>query len=192
MPSDFGDESGEKFCDWLMDIGQQAGQEAMHAGAHKLSVALKHTKGDLGVDDDEPKWARLNLDELSKMEGYGSIKQILTKQLDDSGVGHSFFVDEKTGKESLLFKHEDASKVDRVFDELIEDVDKSLERADAQLSRSKEPTKTQTKETSRDSEPLEKRSARVRASSAVLEAERGQGRGRDIGREDKFQEVKTK
>jgi len=39
---------------------------------------------------------------------------------------------------------------------------------------------------------LEKRSARVRASSAALEAGRSQGRGRDIGREDKFQEVKTK
>lgn len=192
MPSDFGDESGEKFCDWLMDIGQQAGQEAMHAAAHKLSVALKRAKGDLDVDDAEPKWARLNLDELSKMEGYDSIKQILAKQLDDSGVDYSFFIDEKTGKESLLFKHEDASKVDRVFDELIEDVDKSLERADAQLSRDKELTKTQAKETSRDSEPLEKRSARVRASSAALEAERSQGRGRDIGREDKFQEVKTK
>ena len=68
MPSDFGDESGEKFCDWLMDIGQQAGQEAMHAAARKLSVALKQTKGDLGVDEAEPKWARLNLDELSNME----------------------------------------------------------------------------------------------------------------------------
>ena len=181
MPSDFGDESGEKFCDWLMDIGQQAGQEAMHAAARKLSVALKHTKGDLGVDEAEPKWARLNLDELSKMEGYDSIKQILDKQLEDAGVEHSFFVDDRTGQESLLFKHEDASKVDRVFDELIEDVDRSLERAD-----------TQTKETSRDSEPLEKRSARVRASSAALEAGRSQGRGRDIGREDKFQEVKTK
>ena len=138
------------------------------------------------------KWARLNLDELSKIEGYDSIKQILGKQLEDAGVEHSFFVDDKTGQESLLFKHEDASKVDRVFDELIDDVDKSLERADAQLSRGEEPAKTQTKETSRDSEPLEKRSARVRASSAALEAERSQGRGRDIGREDKFQEVKTK
>ena len=177
MPSDFGDESGEKFCDWLMDIGQQAGQEAMHAAARKLSVALKHTKGDLGVDEAEPKWARLNLDELSKMEGYDSIKQILDKQLEDAGVEHSFFVDDRTGQESLLFKHEDASKV---------------ERADTQLSRGEEPAKTQTKETSRDSEPLEKRSARVRASSAALEAGRSQGRGRDIGREDKFQEVKTK
>lgn len=192
MPSDFGDESGEKFCDWLMDIGQQAGQEAMHAAARKLSVALKHTKGDLGVDEAEPKWARLNLDELSKMEGYDSIKQILDNQLEDAGVEHSFFVDDRTGQESLLFKHEDASKVDRVFDELIEDVDRSLERADTQLSRGEEPAKTQTKETSRDSEPLEKRSARVRASSAALEAGRSQGRGRDIGREDKFQEVKTK
>ena len=148
MPSDFGDESGEKFCDWLMDIGQQAGQEAMHAAARKLSVALKHTKGDLGVDEAEPKWARLNLDELSKMEGYDSIKQILDKQLEDAGVEHSFFVDDRTGQESLLFKHEDASKVDRVFDELIEDVDRSLERADTQLSRGEEPAKTQTKETS--------------------------------------------
>ena len=149
MPSEFGDESGEKFCDWLMDIGQQAGQEAMHAAARKLSVALKHTKGDLGVDEAEPKWARLNLDELSKMEGYDSIKQILDKQLEDAGVEHSFFVDDRTGQESLLFKHEDASKVDRVFDELIEDVDRSLERADTQLSRGEEPAKTQTKETSR-------------------------------------------
>lgn len=192
MPSDFGDESGEKFCDWLMDVGQQAGQDAMHAAARKLSVALKHAKGDLGADDAEPKWARLNLDELSKIEGYDSIKQILDKQLNDSGADHSFFVDEKTGRESLLFKHEDAAKVDRVFDELIDDVDRSLARADAQLSQGKEPAKAQTKEASRDSEPLEKRSARVRASSAALEAERGQGRGRDIGREDKFQEVKTK
>ncbi|WP_417123063.1 hypothetical protein [Paraeggerthella sp.] len=192
MPSDFGDESGEKFCDWLMDIGQQAGQEAMHAAARKLSVALKHTKGDLGVDEAEPKWARLNLDELSKMESYDSIKQILDKQLEDAGVENSFFTDAKTGQESLLFKHEDASKVDRVFDELIDDVDRSLERADQQLSQGKEPVKTKTKETNRDSEPLEKRSARVQASSAALEAERGQGRGRDIGREDKFQEVKTK
>lgn len=126
------------------------------------------------------------------MEGYDSIKQILDKQLEDAGVEHSFFVDDRTGQESLLFKHEDASKVDRVFDELIEDVDRSLERADTQLSRGEEPAKTQTKETSRDSEPLEKRSARVRASSAALEAGRSQGRGRDIGREDKFQEVKTK
>lgn len=192
MPSDFGDESGEKFCDWLMDIGQQAGQEAMHAAAHKLSVALKRTKGDLGVDDAEPKWARLNLDELSKIEGYDSIKQILGKQLEDAGVEHSFFVDDKTGQESLLFKHEDASKVDRVFDELIDDVDKSLERVNEELSKGRQPAKNKEKETSRDSEPLEKRSARVRASSAALEAERSQGRGRDIGREDKFQEVKTK
>lgn len=169
-----------------------AGRDAWFGAAVRADLQRARRAIDLDVDDAEPKWARLNLDELSKMEGYDSIKKILAKQLDDSGVDHSFFIDEKTGKESLLFKHEDASKVDRVFDELIEDVDKSLERADAQLSRDKELTKTQAKEAGRDSEPLEKRSARVRASSAALEAERGQGHGRDIGREDKFQEVKTK
>ena len=44
MPSDFGDESGEKFCDWLMDIGQQAGQEAMHAVSYTHITLTTHTR----------------------------------------------------------------------------------------------------------------------------------------------------
>lgn len=192
MPSDFGDESGEKFCDWLMDIGQQAGEDAMQAAAHKLTIALKKTKGDITDEDVSPMWARLSLDELSQLEGFDNIKQILEAQLNESGVEHSFFIEEKTGKESLLFKHEDAGKVDRVFDELIEDVDKSLTRASAELAKSQEANKAQEKRVERDAEPLDKRVSRVRSSSAALESSHSKERSRDAGREDKFQEVKTK
>ena len=36
MPSDFGDESGERLVDWLEYIGQSAGDNVMCASAEKL------------------------------------------------------------------------------------------------------------------------------------------------------------
>lgn len=192
MPSDFGDESGEKLFDWMLDIGQMAGQDAMHAAARKLTVALKHVKGDLDAGEGSPEWASLNLDELTQVENYDNIRQILDKHLDDAGVEHRFFTDQRSEKQSLLFRHEDAGKVDRVFEELIDDAQASLEKADQTLSKGSERAETKTKETSRDSEPLEKRAARTRVSAAALEAGRGRGKSRTPDRADRAQELRTK
>lgn len=193
MPSDFGDESGEKFCDWLMKIGQDAGQDAMHAAARKLSIALKKTKGDTAPEYVEKvEWARLNMVELETIEGYDSIKQILQKALTKADIDHSFMTDKQTGHESLLFRVEDAGKVDRVFDELIGDVETSLRRADAELSKGDEPDKAKAKETSRDDEPLDARATRVRESAKALEGSHDRSRERASEREDKFAEVRAK
>ncbi len=193
MPSDFGDESGEKFCDWLMKIGQDAGQDAMHAAAKKLSIALRKTKGDTAAEYVEKvEWARLNMVELETIEGYDSIKQILQKALTEADIDHSFMTDKQTGHESLLFRVEDAGKVDRVFDKLISDVATSLRRADEQLSKGDEPVKTKVTETNRDEEPLDRRVSRVRESAKALEGSHDRSRGRASGREDKFAEVRTK
>ena len=195
MPSDFGDESGEKFCDWLLQIGQEAGHDAMQGAAARLSIALKKTKGDTPTEYiEQVEWARLNMVELESIEGYDSIKQILAKSLYEAGIDHSFFKDDKTGHESLLFRVEDATKVDRVFDELIENVDRSLEKAATQLEQTLEKAKEKDKEVEqdRDEEPLEKRASRVRASAKALENDKGRSHERESAREDKFQEVKTK
>lgn len=190
MPSDFGDESGEKFCDWLLQIGQDAGRDAMQSAAKRLSVALKKTKGGLGEEgtQERPEWARLKLDELTELEGYDTIKQIIDENLNEVGIDHEFFHDEKTGAEALVFRVEDAGKVARVFDELIDDVDKSLDAADSRLDHSRE--KQAEHDVDRDAESLEKRVARVRQASEALDS--GRKKTREVGREDKFQEVKTK
>lgn len=39
MPSDFGDESGEKLFDWMLRLGQEAGQAAMTHSAARVSKA---------------------------------------------------------------------------------------------------------------------------------------------------------
>lgn len=192
MPGDFGDESGEKLLDWMLDIGQTAGQDAMHAAARKLTVALKRVKGDLDIGESSPEWASLNLDELTQVENYDSIKQIIDRHLDDAGVEHRFFTNQRSGKQTLLFRHEDAGKVDRVFEELVDDAQASLEKADQTLNKGSERAETKTKETSRDSEPLEKRAVRTRVSAAALEAERGRGRSRAPERANRAQELRTK
>ena len=41
MPSDFGDESGEKLFDWMLRLGQEAGQAAMTHSAARVSMAFR-------------------------------------------------------------------------------------------------------------------------------------------------------
>ena len=48
MPSDFGDESGEKLFDWMVRVGQEAGQAAMSHGAARVSMAFRNSVGEIG------------------------------------------------------------------------------------------------------------------------------------------------
>lgn len=47
MPSDFGDESGEKLFDWMVRVGQEAGQAAMSHGAARVSMAFRNSVGEI-------------------------------------------------------------------------------------------------------------------------------------------------
>ena len=104
MASDFGDESGEQLFDWMLRVGQDAGEDAMRKTASKLVSALKKTKGDIVGDgeaiseSEKPEWARLSLDELSSVEGYETIREILHSRLQEAGVEHGIHHDEKTGR----------------------------------------------------------------------------------------------
>ena len=50
MPSDFGDESGEKLFDWMLRVGQEAGQAAMSHGAARVSMAFRNSVGEISRD----------------------------------------------------------------------------------------------------------------------------------------------
>ena len=43
MATDFGDESGEKLFDWMLRVGQEAGQEALAKSAKGLAEAIRST-----------------------------------------------------------------------------------------------------------------------------------------------------
>ena len=211
MASDFGDESGEQLFDWMLRVGQDAGEDAMRKTASKLVNALKKTRGDIVGDgeatseSEKPEWARLSLDELNSVEGYETIREILHSRLQEAGVEHGIHHDEKTGRDSLLFPIDDAAKVSDVFDGLIDDAQETCERASDRLAQQREADKENDQEavgkrdgkdarqaSERDGEPLDARCERVRASSAALEHERGRDKGRETGKEAKFREVRTK
>ena len=82
MPSDFGDESGEKLVDWMMQVGQDMGDAAMQASANKLSEAFRNVRGDIGstsvtaLSDNGSQaqgreWARLDMHEFVELAGLG-------------------------------------------------------------------------------------------------------------------------
>lgn len=220
MPSDFGDDAGEKLCDWMLRIGQDVGSEAMRAASGRIVVALRKTRGDLGEDvpgagDESPQWARLKLDELSSLEEYDTIRDMIDQGLEKAGVEHGFFRDGSAGRDYLLFHIEDAARVSQVFDETIGDVEAACERASTELARmarekdiaerqvAKDVQRGQTdpareaatrkdvsKCVSRDGEPLDERAARARTSAAALE--QGKKETREIGRTDRFEEVRAR
>ena len=47
MPSDFGDESGEKLFDWMLRIGQDASEAALLTSAERLKGAFKNARGEV-------------------------------------------------------------------------------------------------------------------------------------------------
>ena len=45
MTDDFGDDSGEKLVDWMIRIGQDAGEAAMMASGERLASAFRRARG---------------------------------------------------------------------------------------------------------------------------------------------------
>ena len=178
MPSDFGDESGEKLVDWLEYIGQNAGDSVMCASAEKLKDAFHRARADSTVmgtmnesEEMNATWAKLNMRDFEALPEYDTLKEIIGKRLD--AIEHDFYRDEG-GRDWLLFKTEDAVEVSEAFRDLEERTDKAL---DESLQR-----RGKTREQARDEIPLDERAKSAREASKALDAEKARDKRLDIDR----------
>lgn len=131
MASDFGDEAGEKLFDWMLRIGQEAGENAMTNSAKRLKEALRSARDKTqGTDRTGEDWAKLNMEEFKALPEYETIKDVIAQKLDAAGVEHSFY-ENKAGESWLLFRVANAQDVSRVFGELEEQADQALDKAKA-------------------------------------------------------------
>lgn len=187
MPSDYGDEAGEKLFDWMLRLGQDGGEAAIKASAERLKSAIKNIRGQI---DDAPEmaaeeareYARLNLSEFEELPDYRSLKEIIDEKLDADAIEHDFV--EVDGHDHLIFRVEDAPEVDEMFQHLEEDVDKAAERAaeeqekakDKEIEKEVEQEQERDtkgygkKEPNRDEEPLQDKAEAAREASKAYSA----------------------
>ena len=189
MPSDFGDESGEKLFDWMLRLGQEAGQAAMAHSAARVSMAFRNAVGEIGHGQsaaagierasEATEWAKLNLHEFKGLPEFETIKEIIDANLDREALSHEFFSEGE--KSYLIFRVGDAPEVARCFDELAQETTQAAKKAEQQLSREeghasgardlevlKEP----------DKEPLQDRVESFKKSAELVE--RAHGRSREV------------
>ena len=120
MASDFGDESGEKLFDWLLRIGQDAGEKAMLESADKLATAFRKARE--GIDEKEvaasdvKTWAKLDMGEFAELPSYETLREIIDGELETRGITHEFA--SEAGREFLVFKTDDVHEISEVFHRL--------------------------------------------------------------------------
>lgn len=177
MTDDFGDDSGEKLVDWMIRIGQDAGESAMTASGERLASAFRRARGEaenVPARDGEPvsdiaEWAKLNLSEFASLPEYESIRQIIDEKLYREGIRHEFA--SMPEGEHLIFMVEDAPEVNEAFRELEDATHASAQRAEKELSRMRAQAKD---------EPIAEKAARAKEASSRLEA--AKGKSRDVSR----------
>lgn len=139
MPSDFGDESGEKLFDWMVRVGQEAWQAAMSHGAARVSMAFRNSVGEIGREgaalanpqqpEIAPEWAKLNLHEFKELPEFETIKEVIDGELDREALQHEFY--DEGEKSFLIFRVDDAPEVARCFNELADETNRACKRARA-------------------------------------------------------------
>ena len=119
MATDFGDESGEKLFDWMLRVGQEAGQEALAKSAKGLAEAIRSTcagieksEGSGGAAAKTTEWAKLSMREFEDLPEYETLADMISSQLKKEGVEHAFA--NEGGKRFLVFRKETPS-VARAF-----------------------------------------------------------------------------
>lgn len=168
MATDFGDESGEKLFDWMLRVGQEAGQEALAKSAKGLAEAVRNTCVDiektLGAQRDEaeaPEWAKLNMREFADLPQYQTLAEMISAQLDKEGVEHAFANEEND--KFLVFKAAEAPSVVQAFKRIEGSIPEACDRAKEALAKT---------------EPLKARATRAR--EAAAEIARNAGKPREI------------
>ena len=118
MASDYGDDAGEKMIDDFMRFGERMGERAMYRRAERLKLAFENAtdkaRGAAAADGGraEPaEWAKLDMAEFQKIEGYEGIKDIIEAKLRARSVDSAWFAEPGTGREHLLFRIADAKEV---------------------------------------------------------------------------------
>ena len=112
MTNDFGDDSGEKLVDWMIRIGQDAGEAAMMASGERLASAFRRARGEDAIEGGaEPgrsvaEWAKLDLSEFTALPEYETIRQAIDEKLSREGIRHEFAP--MPEGEHLVFMVEDA------------------------------------------------------------------------------------
>ena len=189
MPSDFGDESGEKLFDWMLRLGQEAGQAAMAHSAARVSMAFRNAVGEIGHGQsaaagierasEATEWAKLNLHEFKGLPEFETIKEIIDANLDREALSHEFFSEGE--KSNLIFRVGDAPEVARCFDELAQETTQAAKKAEQQLSREKgHASGARDLEVLKepDKEPLQDRVEAFKKSAELVE--RAHGRSREV------------
>ena len=189
MPSDFGDESGEKLFDWMLRLGQEAGQAAMAHSAARVSMAFRNAVGEIGHGQsaaagierasEATEWAKLNLHEFKGLPEFETIKEIIDANLDREALSHEFFSEGE--KSYLIFRVGDAPEVARCFDELAQETTQAAKKAEQQLSREKgHASGSRDLEVLKepDKEPLQDRVEAFKKSAELVE--RAHGRSREV------------
>ena len=189
MPSDFGDESGEKLFDWMLRLGQEAGQAAMAHSAARVSMAFRNAVGEIGHGQsaaagierasEATEWAKLNLHEFKGLPEFETIKDIIDANLDREALSHEFFSEGE--KSYLIFRVGDAPEVARCFDELAQETTQAAKKAEQQLSREKgHASGARDLEVLKepDKEPLQDRVEAFKKSAELVE--RAHGRSREV------------
>ena len=189
MPSDFGDESGEKLFDWMLRLGQEAGQAAMAHSAARVSMAFRNAVGEIGHGQsaaagierasEATEWAKLNLHEFKGLPEFETIKEIIDANLDREALSHEFFSEGE--KSYLIFRVGDAPEVARCFDELAQETTQAAKKAEQQLSREKgHASGARDLEVLKepDKEPLHDRVEAFKKSAELVE--RAHGRSREV------------
>ena len=189
MPSDFGDESGEKLFDWMLRLGQEAGQAAMAHSAARVSMAFRNAVGEIGHGQsaaagierasEATEWAKLNLHEFKGLPEFETIKEIIDANLDREALSHEFFSEGE--KSYLTFRVGDAPEVARCFDELAQETTQAAKKAEQQLSREKgHASGARDLEVLKepDKEPLQDRVEAFKKSAELVE--RAHGRSREV------------
>lgn len=183
MPSDFGDESGEKLLDWMLRLGEEAGQAAMSRSAARVSMAFRNATGGISrtssvetdvSTEDAPEWAKLNLHEFKSLPEFETIKQVIDEKLNREALQHEFF--DEGEKTYLIFKVDDAPEVSGCFSELADETTRACKKAEQRLSREHGRdalAKDKTALKDADKEPLQDRVEAFRRSAELAENARG-------------------
>ena len=158
MATDFGDESGEKLFDWMLRVGQEAGQEALAKSAKGLAEAIRSTcagieksEGSGGAAAKTTEWAKLSMREFEDLPEYETLADMISSQLKKEGVEHAFA--NEGGKRFLVFKAKETPSVARAFRRIEESIPEACERAKGVLAKG---------------EPLKERAARARAAAEQI------------------------
>lgn len=196
MASDFGDEAGGELYEWMLRIGQDAGEQAMRDAAKRFSSALRNMRS--GAEraagpeaaDAAPRWAKLDMTEIDELPDAQGARRALSERMDDAGVEHAYVADPESGRNYLLFRTEDAPRLYSCIDELLEEIGETADRAADEIARQREAERSEEREADDpDKEPLDKRAKEAREASEQLERERG---GTAPEREPRFQENRSK